>query len=155
MHSDETPAPEPLGILLEPAVTIPNRLLVTGSRAWYDADRLHAALLGAVRQLGLISPTLVSGACPTGADMLAERLWESNQWPIERHPASWHTHDDTCPDWHRGRPRCQRAGYRRNARMAELGAAACVAFPLGESRGTRMMIGLARRAGIPVIIHEG
>lgn len=73
-----------------------------------------------------------------GADFLAEKVWESLGWPIEKHPADWDKN---------GRA----AGHIRNAEMANLGADVCVAFPLGESKGTRGMMKIAAKKGIPVI----
>lgn len=72
-----------------------------------------------------------------GADTLAEELWESHGWPIERHPANWDLG--------------KAAGHIRNAEMAKAGADVCVAFPEGKSAGTRGMMKIAEKKGIPVI----
>ena len=57
------------------------RVLVTGSRDWGDADAIADAIDAWIesRQNGLgggIDATLVSGACPTGADRICEQLAE-------------------------------------------------------------------------------
>jgi hypothetical protein len=80
--------------------------------------------------------TLVSGACPTGADFIAETVAKELGWTIERHPA----------DWSKGKS----AGPRRNNEMAALGADACLAFHRNNSKGTTHMINAAGRNGIMV-----
>jgi hypothetical protein len=80
--------------------------------------------------------TVIHGACPTGADALADR-WAVNAWKaIEAFPADWTAH---------GRA----AGPLRNARMIAEGRPDLVlAFKGG--RGTADCVRKARAAGIPV-----
>lgn len=118
------------------------RILVTGSRTWADADAIAAGLDDAVHFWGPGPVTLVSGACPRGADRLAEQHAKMRGWTVERHPANW--------DLHR-----KAAGFIRNQAMADLGATALVAFSIGNSPGTRDMIRRAEKAGIPTVVHEG
>lgn len=116
----------------------PARVLVTGSRGWTDLVSIRNALAAAISDLG-VSPsmvTVVHGAAP-GADSLAgSTAWDLGMF-VERHPADWQRH---------GRS----AGHVRNAEMVRLGADLCLAFPLGESRGSRGCMRLATLAGIPV-----
>jgi ABC-type sugar transport system substrate-binding protein len=111
------------------------RILVTGSRHWTDAQAVDHVL----HRLWLAAPdaVLVSGACPTGADRIAEEAWESWGGTVERHPADWDRY---------GKP----AGPRRNQEMVDLGADICLAFPLPDSRGTVDCMAKAAAAGIPV-----
>jgi len=115
------------------------RILITGSRNWSDEDVIDGALRAAFYEFG--PATLVSGACPTGADAIAERIWEAHAFPVERHPADWETHGKA-------------AGPLRNQQMVDLGADICLAFPLPDSRGTKHCMGAADKAGIPVVVHE-
>lgn len=121
------------------------RILVTGSRDWTDIEVIGQALEDA---WALVSNgdlraevVLVSGACPTGADRIAERLWEAFRRPVERHPADWDAYGKA-------------AGPRRNQEMVNLGADICLAFPLPGSRGTRHCANAAELAGIPVLYYE-
>lgn len=72
-----------------------------------------------------------------GADSLAHTLWLQAGLPVEVHHADWAAHG-------------KRAGILRNLHMVELGAELCLAFPVGESRGTRHCMSAAEKAGIPV-----
>ncbi len=116
------------------------RILVTGSRDWDDRKVIAEALVNAGAILYDGEPiTLVHGACPTGADQIADE-WASEQGlPIERHPA----------DWSAGR----KAGPLRNQQMVNLGADVCLAFIKNNSRGAAHCSTAARKAGIPVLIY--
>jgi len=46
------------------------------------------------------------------------------------------------------------AGPIRNREMAQAGADLCLAFPLGESRGTWNCVNECKKAGIPVKVVE-
>lgn len=117
------------------------RILLTGSRVWDDAATVEAALwdswhdaaelYGAAVQL-----VVVHGDCPRGADAMARRWCERAGVAQERHPA----------DWGRG----PGAGPARNRAMVARGAALCLAFVRGGSRGATGTVQLASRAGIPV-----
>lgn len=124
------------------------RILVTGSRKWTDRDVIRAALLDALGTYTTIGqPVLVHGGA-RGADALAHVEWHRL---MSQHPGWLADPEVHRADWDRyGKA----AGHRRNAEMVTAGATVCLAFPLGESRGTRGCMALAERAGIPVIVHE-
>lgn len=113
------------------------RVLVTGSRAWSDW-RLLMAALSLVWEPDTV---LVSGACPTGADDLAERCWRYWGGSVERWPADWGRH---------GRP----AGFVRNEAMVASGVDVCVALIKDRSRGASHTVACARRAGVPTYVWE-
>lgn len=128
----------------------PYRILVTGSRDWADQPTIWQALADTIRELSADRETvLVSGACPRGADAIAEEWARKYGLTIERHPA-----EDFGP-W----PAC---GPFRNKHMVSLGADACFAF-IGPctrprcrrpdphpSHGASHCAHLAEQAGIPV-----
>ena len=108
------------------------RVLVTGSRIWTD----QAVIADVLRGYFHPGAVLVTGACPRGADAIAERLWRSWGGQAERHPADW--------------PSGRGAGFARNAAMVALGADACLAVIRDNSPGASHTARLARQAGIPV-----
>jgi hypothetical protein len=122
------------------------RILVTGSREWTDKAVLEAALMSYLRQHpGPPHEDVIVHGGARGADSLAHAFAERWNIRVERYSV-------TSEDWRRyGKS----AGHRRNARMVALGADVCMAFPIGKSAGTRGCMALAKRAGIPVVVHEG
>ncbi len=117
--------------------TKPYRVLVTGSRDWDRPSVIQ-------RRLNRLHDThgrcvLVSGACPTGADAMAEKHATYLGWTIERHPADWEKHGKA-------------AGFRRNTEMVNLGADVCLAFIRDGSRGATHTARLARDHGIPTTV---
>lgn len=116
----------------------PYRILVTGSRDWVDAAVVWRALAetvpAATTSRALV---VVHGACPTGADAMADRWARAyGAVAIETHPANWAVNGR----W---------AGPIRNAHMVSLGADVCLAFVRNGSRGASHTAALAKAAGIP------
>lgn len=112
------------------------RVLITGSRDWQEDAAIHWAL-GWFDHLDDV--TVVSGACPTGADAMVEAYAAERSWTVERHPADWKRY---------GRS----AGHARNAAMVKLGADVCLAWIRNQSPGATGCALLARRAGIPTAV---
>lgn len=110
------------------------RVLITGSRDWVDEATIRDALQ-AEWETGAV---LVHGACPSGADSIADRLWTG---AIEPHPAEWSRYG-------------RRAGPIRNAAMVARGADVCLAFIRRNSRGACHLANLAEQAGIRTIRFE-
>jgi hypothetical protein len=108
------------------------RVLVTGSRTW----TAQHVIADALREHYTPGAVLISGACPRGADAIAEQIWASWGGQVERHPADWAT----------GRA----AGLARNAAMVAAGADVCLAFIRDTSPGASHTARLAELAGIPV-----
>lgn len=121
------------------------RLLVTGSRDWTDSEQIYAAM-GWVKMVWVTLPSkrlgtreqaiLVHGACPTGADDIADRHAPLLGFDVERHPAQWSRYG-------------KRAGFVRNAEMVDASADVCLAFIRNRSKGASMCAELAEKAGIP------
>lgn len=114
------------------------RIIVCGSREWKDRDAIDREL-GELYQKHRSDLVIVHGACPKGADRLAESWCKAVGVTQERYPAEWHKH---------GRA----AGPIRNLEMAqsEPKPELCLAFWDGASAGTKDMIRTAAREGIKV-----
>jgi hypothetical protein len=117
------------------------RILVTGSRAWKDRLAIAQALVEVINERGL-PITIVHGGNQRGADQIVDDIARSvGLMDVEVHPALWEKHGKA-------------AGPIRNQEMVDAGADVCLAFPMGESRGTRDCMRRAEAAGIPVINYE-
>lgn len=121
------------------------RLLVTGSRDWWNQPAIAATVLRVWLGWGRPPLTLVHGDAP-GVDRMAAAVVNEKResapqgfFKTEAHPALWDVHGKA-------------AGYIRNAEMVALGADLCIAFWLNQSRGTRHCIELAEAAGIPLLV---
>lgn len=152
----------------------PWRLVVTGSRAWTDAQVLREVLdtfaqyAADAKVPGLV---VAHGACYPRPDRSTGRIparsadWLTHLWihrlphplPVteEEHPADW---DAACrpeckPGHRRPRPRggdfCPAVGNYRNGDLVAPGADAGVAFLLDDSTGTRDCIRRMEAADIP------
>jgi hypothetical protein len=113
------------------------KVLVTGSRDWTDARKIELEIFRALyeHKTPFHEAVLMHGACPTGADALADTYAVETGMHRVRYPANWDRHG-------------KRAGYLRNALMIEDGPDVCLAFILDGSRGASMTAVLAEKAGI-------
>jgi hypothetical protein len=124
----------------------PYRILITGSRDWTDRAAIDDTLtaLAAANTFHNRTTVIVHGACPTGADAMADdwARYHATRSPLiefERHPANWRPNGAL----DRG------AGFRRNAEMVALGADLVLAFIKDGSRGASHTAALAEQACIP------
>ena len=120
-----------------PAPGLEARVLVCGSRDFNDRGLVDAKLDEVRERLGGVPMRVISGAA-RGADRLGAEWAARNGVPCDEYPADWDRY---------GRS----AGYRRNEQMLTEGQPhLVVAFPQGESRGTRMMMQIASQAKVAV-----
>jgi hypothetical protein len=113
----------------------PFRVLVTGSRNWEDTDAVTGLLGGLLQQHGgrLV---VVHGACPTGADQIADEWARARGVPAERFPANWGLGRESGPI--------------RNEAMVSTLPDACLAFIRDRSSGASGCALLAEAMGVPV-----
>ena len=119
------------------------RVLVCGSRTFSDQHVIGAVLdgVGAFHDWKI---TVIHGAAK-GADYLANGWAASNDVPVLPFAAQWNLYG-------------KRAGFLRNTQMLEEGQPdvvwAFVDKPLAESKGTKMMVDIARKAGVQCYVVE-
>lgn len=120
------------------------RILVCGSRTFSDRQIIWSKLNDiAAYYSGDVE--VIHGAA-SGADRIAGQWAEAYGKPVHAYPADWNQYG-------------KRAGFLRNTQMLEEGKPdAVVAFvdkPLPDSKGTKMMVDIARTGGVPcrVVVH--
>ena len=109
-------------------------IIVTGSRDWTDAATIGRVLTDSCPAL------VVHGACPTGADEMADAWCWTNGVECRRFAAPWDALG-------------KRAGTLRNGRMLRAyPTARVVAFPLGGP-GTRGCMAQARSLAMDLYVY--
>lgn len=111
------------------------RILITGSREWDDAETLAILLK---RYYDRDRTAVLIHGNGRGCDKQAARIWKAFGGHAVPYHAQWNLYGKS-------------AGPKRNQQMVNDGATVCLAFPLGESRGTRDCMERAKKAGIPVL----
>ena len=117
------------------------RVIVAGSRDFTDKERLYKILdnrLASIKD----DVEIISGHC-RGADMLGEQYAKDHNIPVVLFPADWNAYG-------------KRAGYIRNKQMAEYASeenGVLIAFPIGEARGTKMMIRIAHNYDLETEVY--
>lgn len=116
------------------------KVLVCGSRG-FTSKRMIGAVLDGLNDGRPL--TIIHGAA-RGADSIAGEWAAHRGVAVEKYPADWSAHG-------------RRAGYIRNAQMLDEGKPDVVlAFMVPEgSKGTQMMVDLARKAGVPTFVIQG
>lgn len=143
------------------------RILVTGSRDWTDKNQIYWELEEARDDVPHSKIMLVHGACPTGADKIAEHYAKVMGWGIDPHPAKWSNPcGPSCSPWHRrerldGSTYCPVAGLRRNVEMVNsvvavrhLEPVICLAFIKDYSPGSTQCATYAGSMGLEVRIFH-
>lgn len=116
------------------------RLLITGSRSWDNINYIRSIFTLISDEFG-DDITLVSGACPQGADRLGEIVAAELGWGIELYPADWNTYG-------------KRAGFVRNSQMIDTEPDIVVGFVRNGSKGASMTVNLGKKKGFPVTVHN-
>lgn len=138
------------------------RILVTGSRNWTDRQIIYRDL-DLLWDLASGHLVLMHGACPTGADAIADEWGTSRHGvTVQRFPADWAGPcTDECPPGHRRRNRlrspgtyCPKAGHYRNQDMVDRRPDQVRAYQLNGSRGTQDCIDRALAAGLTVVLEK-
>ncbi len=111
------------------------KVIIAGSRSINDYNVLTRAIIDADFRI----TEIVSGGA-RGVDKLGEQFADRWNIPLKIFPANWELHGKS-------------AGYKRNAEMAAY-ADGLIALWDGESKGTKHMIDLARKAGLQVYISN-
>lgn len=137
----------------EPVIEAPEpgtdyRILVCGSRTFADYEFLKR-ILDLIKAEKLIAKAegktfmVIQGEAP-GADSMGKQWAGENNLYCECYPADWKQYG-------------KRAGYLRNQQMLDEGkpdiVVAFVDKPLEESRGTNMMVNLAKKAGVDTLVY--
>jgi len=127
-------------------------IICTGSRRFSDYGVIERELLSALR-MGTRNdqvPTIVHGACPTGADAIVDRMAHALGARVETFPAKWDEEGLA-------------AGPNRNRVMVQSalswagrpGNVVCLAFWDGLSKGTLNCIQNCLKEGIHVEVYPG
>ena len=122
------------------------RIIIAGSRQFNGYHNMLTELdnLG-IHLINSINPIEIVSGHASGADTLGERFAKAYHYPLKIFPAEWDKY---------GRA----AGPIRNEQMAKYAAEAdrgmLIAFPIGESKGTRNMIKLAQQYGLEICVIE-
>ncbi|OPC83050.1 hypothetical protein B4N89_20785 [Embleya scabrispora] len=138
------------------------RVILTGSR-WWAKPIIIRAVIGDLHDEHGRNLVIAHGACPTGADALADSIAAEFGIARDPFPAYWDHCAPTCPRRPHRKPRkagdvhhpgslptyCPGAGPRRNLALAQRGAKEFVAFAGPGAWGTANMIKAAREHGIP------
>lgn len=120
------------------------RVIIAGSRDFNNQDLFDNSIHDTLIRYETDELEIVSGGC-SGADRMGEEYAE--EWGIKCtvFQADWNKYGKA-------------AGPIRNEQMAKYTADAdrgiLIAFPIGESRGTRNMIKLAKQYGLDIEVIE-
>lgn len=114
------------------------RVLVCGDRDWEDREMIYIVLSMLPNWSERSTTTIVHGAA-RGADRMASDVADDLRMANEPYPANWKKYGLS-------------AGPIRNRKMLESGIDLVLAFhdSIDHSKGTKHMVQLATKAGVPV-----
>lgn len=115
------------------------KLIIAGGRDFTDVNRIIRALKKVIIKHGKNNIEVVSGGA-RGADKAGEVAARKLGLKVKQFPAKWEKYGKS-------------AGYRRNEEMADY-ATHVVAFWDGKSRGTKHMIDIAKKRGMPLYVGK-
>ena len=119
------------------------KVIIAGSRTITNQTIVNRAILVTIPKLlttqGIIKIEIVSGGA-IGVDELGERWARGFNYPIKMFIPNWKKYG-------------KKAGYLRNIEMANY-ADALIAIWDGKSKGTKMMIDIAKKKGLKVYIYK-
>lgn len=124
------------------------RVIVTGSRSWtgqWGINKIYEVLDSVLNMADTMEQgfELIHGACPTGADEIANSWAQvsevADKVMITTWPAAWDLYGKA-------------AGPVRNEQMMTAGGDLCLAFLRANSSGTLDAIGKARRRNIWTVV---
>lgn len=116
------------------------KILVCGSRVWTNRWAIRNVL--SQYQYEEEQPIIIHGACPDGADKIADEEATKLNYKIDPYPANWTSYGNA-------------AGCIRNQQMIDEGKPDLVlAFQIGNSPGTLDMIMRSKCAKIPIRIFK-
>ena len=111
------------------------RVLVCGSRTWWDTVRVYGRLAR------LPSDTTIIHGDAVGADRIADEAANDLGFPVEKYPALWDKEG-------------KKAGLIRTVRMLDTHPDLVIAFWDGSSPGTGYTIEQAARREIQIEVHR-
>lgn len=115
------------------------KTIIAGSRTITDWALLYVAINWARVAEGIEVTEVISGNA-RGVDQLGELYAEKYNLPLHKYPADWKTYGKS-------------AGMIRNKEMLQT-AEALIAIWDGNSRGTKNMIEIAKKAGLKVYVYR-
>ena len=125
------------------------RVLISGSRKHTNAWGVENSLIGFVGANEANNLSVIHGACPhprdrmhgRSVDMIADETFKMQGVKVQGFPADWNKHGKA-------------AGMIRNQFMVDAKPDLVIAYPCGESPGTRNCIKIAQKAGLQVVVKE-
>lgn len=114
------------------------RVIIAGGRDFNDYLLLRETMDNLLQNI--TEEIVVVCGQARGADTLGEQYAKERGYRVDYYPADWKRYG-------------KRAGYLRNEQMAQ-NADALVAFWDGKSRGTKLMIELAKQYGLKVRVQR-